>query len=51
MSTELIMDCHNNTNNEHDGHKHMMWMMVICCALPLLALLFLTVKWMGMWIS
>ncbi len=26
-------------NDKNDGHKGMMWMMVICCALPLVLLL------------
>jgi len=30
---------HNN-----DNHKGMMWMMVLCCALPLLVLLVLAIK-------
>lgn len=29
---------HNHNNN--DGHKGMMWMMVICCAMPFVFLLF-----------
>ncbi len=35
------MHNHNNTNG---GHKGMMWMMLICCALPLAILLFLVVR-------
>jgi len=31
--------------HNHDDHKGMMWMMMLCCALPLLVLLFLAVKW------
>ncbi len=30
----------NSKNGGHDSHKHMMWMMLICCALPLVILLF-----------
>lgn len=30
--------------HNHDDHKGMMWMMLICCAMPLLVLLFLAVK-------
>ena len=26
--------------HNHDGHKGMLWMMIICCALPLVFLLF-----------
>lgn len=37
------MHDHNDTNG-HDEHKHMMWMMLLCCALPLLVLIFLAVK-------
>ena len=33
------MQNRNDTNNEH-GHKHMMWIMLICCALPIAILLF-----------
>ncbi len=27
--------------HNHDGHKGMMWMMLICCALPLIFLVIL----------
>ena len=37
------MNGHNNSNKS-DEHKGMMWMMVICCALPLIILFFIGSK-------